>query len=63
MLDASEYAGAVATLREKGVDVFFEEDRRNGTIDGPCAYFRDPDGTVLEFINRTAYSTEPRRPG
>ena len=42
-------------LRAKGIDVFFEEDRRGGTIDGPRAYFRDPDGTALEFINRTAY--------
>jgi Lrp/AsnC family transcriptional regulator, leucine-responsive regulatory protein len=23
---------------------------------GPRAYFRDPDGTCLEFINRTAYA-------
>jgi catechol 2,3-dioxygenase-like lactoylglutathione lyase family enzyme len=42
-------------VHAKGVDVFFEEDRRGGTIDGPRAYFRDPDGTALEFINRTAY--------
>jgi glyoxylase I family protein len=55
MLDAAEYQSAVDGLRAKGVDVFFEEDRRGGTIDGPRAYFRDPDGTALEFINRTAY--------
>jgi catechol 2,3-dioxygenase-like lactoylglutathione lyase family enzyme len=55
MLDASEYQTAVDNLRKNGVDVFFEEDRRGGVIDGPRAYFRDPDGTTLEFINRTAY--------
>ena len=55
MVDAAEYQAAVDGLRAKGVDVFFEEDRRGGTIDGPRAYFRDPDGTALEFINRTAY--------
>ncbi len=55
MIDAAEYQAAVDRLREKGVEVFFEEDRRGGTIDGPRAYFRDPDGTVLEYINRTAY--------
>ncbi len=56
MIDAAEYQAAVDRLREKGVEVFFEEDRRSGTIDGPRAYFRDPDGTVLEYINRTAYA-------
>ena len=56
MLDAAEYQSAVDGLRAKGVDVFFEEDRRGGTIDGPRFYFRDPDGTPLEIINRTHYS-------
>src|SRR4029078_11941204 len=55
MVDAAEYQTAVDGLRAKGIEVFFEEDRRGGTIDGPRAYFRDPDGTALEFINRTAY--------
>ena len=56
ILDANEYQSAVDGLRARGVDVFFEEDRRGGVIDGPRAYFRDPDGTPLEFINRTAYT-------
>jgi len=56
MIDAAEYQTAVDALRAKGVEIFFEEDRRGGTIDGPRAYFRDPDGTALEFINRTAYA-------
>ena len=60
MLDAADYQAAVDRLRKNGVDVFFEEDRRGGTIDGPRAYFRDPDGTVLEYINRTAYVTTPK---
>ena len=60
MIDAAEYQAAVDGLRGKGVDVFFEEDRRGGTIDGPRAYFRDPDGTALEFINRTAYAGKTR---
>jgi glyoxylase I family protein len=55
MIDAAEYQAAVDGLRKNGVDVFFEEDRRGGVIDGPRAYFRDPDGTTLEYINRTAY--------
>jgi glyoxylase I family protein len=56
MIDAAEYQSVLHALRAKGVDIFFEEDRRGGTIDGPRAYFRDPDGTALEFINRTAYA-------
>jgi hypothetical protein len=57
------------SLRSKGVDIFFEEDRRGGTIDGPRFYFRDPDGTPLEIIHRTHYaragsppSNSPRGP-
>jgi glyoxylase I family protein len=57
MLGETEYPTAVKELRAKGIDVFFEEDRRGGTIDGPRAYFRDPDGNTLEFIHRTAYAT------
>jgi catechol 2,3-dioxygenase-like lactoylglutathione lyase family enzyme len=56
IIDATEYPSALDGLRAKVVEIFFEEDRRGGTIDGPRAYFRDPDGTVLEFINRTAYA-------
>jgi glyoxylase I family protein len=55
MVDASAYQAAVDGLRAKGIEVFFEEDRRGGVINGPRAYFRDPDGTALEFINRTGY--------
>ncbi|TMJ27125.1 MAG: VOC family protein [Alphaproteobacteria bacterium] len=50
------YQAAVDNLRANGVEVFLEEDRRGGVIDGPRAYFRDPDGTALEFIHRTAYA-------
>jgi glyoxylase I family protein len=60
MIDAAEYRVAVQGLRAKGVEIFFEEDRRGGAIDGPRAYFRDPDGTALEFINRTAYVADKR---
>ena len=28
-------------------------------VNGPRVYFRDPDGTVLEFINLTSYVTDP----
>ena len=61
IIDAAEYPAAVSTLRAKGVDVFFEEDRRDGVIDGPRAYFRDPDGNTLEFIDRTAYGPAKKK--
>ena len=41
---------------KSGVEIFLEEDWRGGIIDGPRFYFRDPDGTPLEFINRTHYA-------
>jgi glyoxylase I family protein len=58
MIDADQYEAAKQSLRDKGVEIFFEEDRRGGTIDGPRFYFRDPDGTPLEFINRTHYARD-----
>jgi hypothetical protein len=33
-----------------------EEDRQGGVVNGPRAYFHDPDGTVLEFIDLTSYA-------
>ena len=56
MVDADAYVAALDHLRAHGVDIFFEEDRQGGTINGPRAYFRDPDGTTLEYINRTSYA-------
>lgn len=56
MLAPDDYRAAVDNLRANGVEIFLEEDRQGGIIDGPRAYFRDPDGTALEFINRTAYA-------
>ena len=55
MVNADQYQTALDNLRKHGVEIFFEEDRRKGVIRGPRAYFRDPDGTALEFINRTGY--------
>jgi catechol 2,3-dioxygenase-like lactoylglutathione lyase family enzyme len=51
-----EYLAALAHLRERGVEITFEEDRQGGVINGPRAYFCDPDGTVLEFIDLTSYA-------
>jgi catechol 2,3-dioxygenase-like lactoylglutathione lyase family enzyme len=53
------YPAALAHLRKNGVEITFEEDRQGGVLNGPRAYFHDPDGTVLEFIDLTSYSGAP----
>jgi catechol 2,3-dioxygenase-like lactoylglutathione lyase family enzyme len=50
-----DYPGALDHLRRNGVEITFEEDRQGGVVNGPRAYFHDPDGTVLEFIDLTGY--------
>lgn len=50
------YQAALDHLRANNVSITFEEDRRGGVLDGPRAYFHDPDGTVLEFIDLTHYA-------
>lgn len=47
-------------LAAHNVEIVEEEDRDGGTVNGPRLYFRDPDGTRLEFINLTSYVTTPR---
>jgi len=51
-----EYKTALDHLRAHGVEITFEEDRQGGVLNGPRAYFHDPDGTVLEFIDLTSYA-------
>lgn len=57
-IDPTQYDATLARLKSKGVEIIFEEDRQGGVVNGPRAYFRDPDGTVLEFINLTSYANE-----
>jgi len=47
---------ALEHLRAHRIEITFEEDRQGGVLNGPRAYFHDPDGTVLEFIDLTSYS-------
>lgn len=47
-------------LEAHNVEMLEEEDREGGTVNGPRMYFRDPDGTRLEFIHLTSYDTTPR---
>jgi catechol 2,3-dioxygenase-like lactoylglutathione lyase family enzyme len=48
-VDADRYDAAKAFLASKGVEVFEEEDRKQGVFVGRQFYVRDPDGTVIEF--------------
>ena len=54
-----DYEASKKDLIANGVDVFFEEDRQGGAVNGPRAYFHDPDGNVLEIINLTSFKGEP----
>ena len=51
-----QYKAALDHLRAQGVEITFAEDRQGGVLNGPRAYFHDPDGTVLEFIDLMSYA-------
>lgn len=55
LVEHAEYRSAVDELRRAGINVLYEEDRNDGVIDGPRAYFRDPDGNTLELIDLRFY--------
>jgi catechol 2,3-dioxygenase-like lactoylglutathione lyase family enzyme len=61
IVDSKAYRAALDHLRANGVEVEFEEDRQGGVVNGPRAYFHDPDGTVLEFIELTSYAGARQR--
>ena len=50
----ADYDRAKAELAERGIAVFKEENRRNGTFHGRSAYFHDPDRNVIEIIDLVA---------
>lgn len=39
----------VEFLKQKGVEILYQEDRQDGTFQGRSAYFHDPDGNALEI--------------
>jgi catechol 2,3-dioxygenase-like lactoylglutathione lyase family enzyme len=49
-MSAQAYDEALTFLAGKGIAVFKQEDRRNGTFQGRSAYFHDPDRNVIEII-------------
>lgn len=56
VVDTETYKTLHDHLESNGVSVEFEEDRQGGSVNGPRLYFRDPDGTSLEFIDLTSYA-------
>ncbi len=53
-VDAEAYDDAVRFLADKGIRVFFEEDRPPpANFSGRRAYFHDPDRNVIEIIDWT----------
>lgn len=56
LVEHADYAPALAELKAGGVKFLYDEDRRDGVIDGPRAYFEDPDGNVLEIIDLASYA-------
>ena len=48
-IDAAKYEDVKVFLASRGVEVFEEENRKKGVFVGRQFYFRDPDGSVIEF--------------
>ena len=59
VVDHDEYEKALAWLKANPeIEFMFDEDRQGGAVNGPRAYFQDPDGNVLEIIDLTSYKGE-----
>lgn len=56
IVDADAYDDSVAYLKDRGVEIMYEEDRQGGVVNGRRAYFKDPDRNILEIIDMTSYS-------
>jgi catechol 2,3-dioxygenase-like lactoylglutathione lyase family enzyme len=50
-LTKQTYDKALQALPGKGIEIFKQEDRREGVFVGRSAYIRDPDGNVIELID------------
>ena len=56
VVEHDEYEAALEEIKNNpDIDFMFDEDRQNGAVNGPRAYFKDPDGNVLEIIDLTSY--------
>ena len=48
-VDIDSYDQSIAFLKDNGIEILHEEDRREGVFIGRQAYFHDPDRNVLEI--------------
>lgn len=48
-VSAKDFDRSVEFLKQNGVEIVRTEDRDEGVFQGRSAYFRDPDGNVLEI--------------
>ena len=60
VISSDDLKTATEHLTAHGVEILYSEDREGGTVNGPRTYFRDPDGTRLEFLDMTSYDPNPR---
>lgn len=55
-VDSDKYEAAVQELKDKGIEIILEEERKEGSVvNGRSAYFPDPDGNVLEIVDVYSY--------
>jgi catechol 2,3-dioxygenase-like lactoylglutathione lyase family enzyme len=59
IVSSEQYKTIDDHLAKHGVEVLEKEERDSRTVNGPRTYFRDPDGTRLEFIDLTSYDPTP----
>ena len=51
MFRSEDFAGALANVEAHGVEVLLYEDKGHRSFTGRHAYFHDPDGNAIEFID------------
>ncbi len=51
LIDSNNFDSALAHLEASGVDVLLYEDTGHRSFSGRHAYFHDPDGNTIEFID------------
>ena len=57
LIAPEDYEAAAQELKDKGVEIILEDERREGSIvNGRSTYFPDPDGNVLEIVDMYSYA-------
>jgi len=51
MIDAEDFDAALARVEACGIEVLLYEDKGHRSFTGRHAYFHDPDGNAIEFID------------